>query len=332
MTDYHAWMISQANDDSISADLTPITVDDLPGGDVLVQVAYSCMNWKDGAAITNSAKIVRQFPMVPGVDFAGTVLESSHGDYAPGDRVMLNGWGVGEKHWGGLSQIARVKGDWLTPIPDGLTFQRAMALGTAGLTSMLAVMALEESGLTPDRGEVLVTGASGGTGSIAVAILAGWGYTVVASTGREELTDHLKALGASEVIGRLDAPSRPLGKSRWAGAVDVVGGGPLANVISTLQYGAAVAAFGLTAGAELNTSVYPFILRGVRLIGIDSVMCPPERRLIAWKKLRLDLSDEVIDRLHRVVPMADVPDVAADLMRGAVRGRVVVDVNAGRPL
>jgi len=303
-----------------------LDTDALPAGDVLVDVAYSSLNYKDGLAITGRGKIIRTFPMAPGIDFAGTVAESQHPDYRPGDPVVLTGWGVGERHWGGMSQKARVKGDWLVPLPTGLSLQQAMAIGTAGFTAMLCVMALEDHGLKPGGREVLVTGASGGVGGVAVALLAQLGHTVVASTGRTEESEYLTALGAHEVIGRLAANGKPLESERWAGAVDTVGGTTLAALLPAMAYRASVAACGNAGGAELATTVFPFILRGVNLLGIESVMCPPEPRRAAWARLARDLPAHKLDRMTRIVPLRDVSALSQEIVAGRVRGRVVVDV------
>jgi acrylyl-CoA reductase (NADPH) len=320
---------------NVTASLRTLERNALPEGDVLVSVAYSSLNYKDGLAITNKAKIVRSFPMVPGIDLAGTVVESQHADYKPGDEVILTGWGVGERHWGGLAQMARVKGDWLVPMLPGLTPQRAMAIGTAGFTAMLCVMALEERGLAHTRGapsgrEVLVTGASGGVGSIAVAVLARLGYSVAAATGSASARDYLTALGAQQIVERSEvaAPSGPLGSERWGGAVDTVGGDTLAGVLRTLAYGTSVAACGNAGGVALTTTVLPFILRGVSLLGVDSVMCPTPRRRQAWERLAREVPSDALDRITHVVPLRDAPERAEAILRGEIQGRTVVDVNA----
>jgi len=321
-------LVLDQRDGQLTATLQSLGIDALPAGDVLVDVAYSSLNYKDGLAITGRGKIIRAFPMAPGIDFAGTVAESQHPDYRPGDQVILTGWGVGERHWGGMSQKARVKGDWLVPLPAGLSLQQAMAIGTAGFTAMLCVMALEDHGFAPGR-ELLVTGASGGVGGVAVALLAQLGHTVVASTGRAEERDYLAALGAREVIGRLPAEGKPLESERWGGAVDTVGGATLAAVLRALAYRASVAACGNAGGMELATTVFPFILRGVNLLGVESVICPPERRRAAWARLVRDLPADKLDRMTQIVPLADVPAFSQKIVAGNVRGRVVVDVGQG---
>ena len=301
----------------------------LPEGDVTVKVEYSTLNYKDGLAITGKGPVVRKFPMVPGIDLAGTVEASSHPGIAVGDRVLLNGWGVGEGHWGGLAQRARLKGEWLVPLPAAFTPREAMAIGTAGYTAMLCVMALERQGVTPDKGEVLVTGANGGVGSVAVAVLAGLGYTVVASTGRPDEADYLKALGATEILDRAQfaAPGKPLARERWAGAVDTVGSHTLANVCASTKYRGTVAACGLAQGMDLPATVAPFILRGVTLVGIDSVMAPREERIEAWSRLARDLDPAKLALMTREIGLGETIDTAAALLEGKVRGRVVVDVN-----
>ncbi len=325
-----AVQITKDNDTYLAA-LSDVDESQLPEGNVLIQVEYSTLNYKDSLAITGSSPVVRSFPMVPGIDLAGTVQDSSHPDYSAGDKIVLNGWGVGEGHWGGLAQKAHVNGDWLVPLHASFTTKQAMAIGTAGYTAMLCVLALEKQGVTPDKGEVLVTGAAGGVGSVATSILAKLGYTVVASTGRpEEQADYLKSLGASEIIDRkeLSEKGRPLGKERWVGAVDAVGSHTLANVCATTRYGGTVAACGLAQGFDLPATVMPFILRGVTLAGIDSVYCPKPRRLEAWERLATDLDVEHIELMMHEIPLSQTIKAAADQLDGKVRGRVVVDVNA----
>ncbi|MFA7607498.1 MAG: MDR family oxidoreductase [Rhodocyclaceae bacterium] len=311
------------------AGLTELDEAALPEGDVTVQVAYSTLNYKDGLAITGKGPVVRKFPMVPGIDLVGTVTESHHAGVQVGEQVVLNGWGVGENHWGGLAQKARLKGDWLVPLPAAFTPRQAMAIGTAGYTAMLCVMALERHGVTPQQGEVLVTGAAGGVGSVAVALLARLGYTVVASTGRPQEADFLKALGAAEIIDRasLSEPGKPLARERWAGAVDTVGSHTLANVCASTRYRGTVAACGLAQGMDLPATVAPFILRGVTLAGVDSVMAPRAERLEAWQRLARDLDPARLEMLTREIALGEVVDTAGQLMAGEVRGRVVVDVN-----
>ena len=307
-------------------------VDDavLPEGDVTVRVEWSTLNYKDGLAITGKSPVVRRFPMVPGIDFAGTVTASSNPDWKVGDHVVLNGWGVGETHCGGLGEVARVKGDWLVALPKGISARQAMAIGTAGYTAMLCVMALEKHGVKPENGEILVTGANGGVGGVAIALLAKLGYTVVASTGRMEETEHLKALGATTVIDRaeLSAPGKAIGKERWAGVVDAVGSHTLANACATTKYGGAVAACGLAGGMDFPATVAPFILRGVTLYGIDSVMAPMALRQQAWARLAKDLDMSKLDSITNEIGMDAVIPAAAALLEGKVRGRVVVNVNA----
>jgi len=300
---------------------------DLPAGDVTVNVSYSTLNYKDALAITGKGPVVRKFPMVPGVDLAGTVENSSHPDFKPGDAVLLNGWGVGEGHWGGLAQKARLDGRWLIPLPAAFSAAQAMAIGTAGYTAMLAIMALEKNGLTPDKGEVLVTGANGGVGSFSIALLAKLGYRVVASTGRPQQSDYLRQLGAADVIDRatLSEPGRPLGKERWAGAIDSVGSHTLANVCATTRYRGTVAACGLAQGMEFPGSVAPFILRGVTLAGVDSVMRPYQDRIDAWQRLSVDLNLDLLALISREIGLSEAIEVAGQLLDGTVRGRVVVD-------
>jgi acrylyl-CoA reductase (NADPH) len=301
---------------------------ELMDGDVTVRVSHSTVNYKDGLAITGKSPVVRRFPMIPGIDFAGVVETSSHKDFKPGDAVVLTGWGVGETHLGGYAEKARVKGEWLVPLPAGLTAAQAMAIGTAGFTAMLAVLALEKAGLTPDRGPVLVTGAAGGVGSVAVSLLAKAGWRVIASTGRPEEADFLKRLGATDIINRaeLSSPGRPLGKERWAAAVDCVGSHTLANVLAQTSYDGAVAACGLAQGMDLPTSVAPFILRGVSLLGIDSVMKPKAARLIAWERLARDLDREKIAEISTTIGYDKVIETAHQILEGKVRGRVIVEI------
>ncbi len=311
--------------DPYVAQIRQVRLEELPQGEVLVRVAYSSLNYKDGLAITGAGKVIRSFPMVPGIDLAGTVVESASPEYKPGDAVVLTGWGLGERHWGGLAELARVPAGWLVPLPEGLTLQQAMGIGTAGLTAMLAVMALEAHGLDKSR-EVLVTGAAGGVGSLATAILAHLGYRVVAATGRLSEEGYLRSLGAAEVLERslLAAPARPLESERFGGAVDTVGGAVLAGVLPRMAYGASVAACGNAGGAKLETTVFPFILRGVNLLGIDSVMCPREKRLLAWQRLARELPKPLLEATLKTVPLEEVPALAQAILQGQVRGRVVV--------
>ncbi|WP_329126157.1 acrylyl-CoA reductase (NADPH) [Streptomyces sp. NBC_01465] len=309
-----------------------VTLDenDLHEGDVTVAVDYSTVNYKDGLALADKG-IVRSYPLVPGIDFAGTVESSTHARFAPGDKVVLNGYGVGESHDGGLAQKARVSGDWLVPLPAGLTTRQAAAIGTAGYTAMLSVLALEDAGVTPESGGILVTGAAGGVGSVAVALLAQLGHRVLASTGRPETADYLRALGAAEIIDRttLSEPSRrPLASERWAGAVDTVGSHTLVNALAATRYGGTVTTCGLAQGVELPGTVLPFILRGVTLAGIDSVHAPMERRIRAYDRLARDLDLEKLESMTTVVGLDEVPAVADRILAGQVRGRTVVDVNA----
>lgn len=315
------------DDNGYRTELSDIDDTQLPQGDVTVRVSHSTLNYKDGLAITGKGPIVRQFPMVPGVDLAGTVEHSGDPDFKPGDQVVLNGWGVGEAHWGGLAQRARLQGKWLIPLPAAFSAAQAMAIGTAGYTAMLAIMALEKNGLTPDKGEVLVTGANGGVGSFAIALLARLGYRVVASTGRVSESAYLTSLGAYEIIDRatLAEPGRPLAKERWAGAIDSVGSHTLANICASTRYWGTVAACGLAQGMEFPASVAPFILRGVTLAGIDSVMRPRQDRIDAWARLARDLDVSLLPLISREIGLSEVIDTAHALMDGHVRGRIVVD-------
>ena len=308
------------------------TLDDsaLPEGDVTVQVDYSTVNYKDGLAITGKSPVVRKFPLTPGIDLSGTVTDSQHPLFKVGDQVVLNGWGVGESHSGGLAQKARLKGDWLVKLPAAFTPRQAMAIGTAGYTAMLCVMALQKHGVTPDKGDILVTGAGGGVGSVAIALLAKLGYRVVASTGRLQEADYLRQLGAADVMDRaeLSAPGKPLAKERWAGVVDTVGSHTLANACASTKYGGVVTACGLAQGMDFPSSVAPFILRGVTLAGIDSVMAPRAVREAAWARLAQDLDTAQLERMTREVGLADAIGLGAEILAGQVRGRVVVNVNS----
>ena len=329
MQQFRALVVDREGD-AVQPSIQQLSPDALPAEDVTVAVAYSSLNYKDGLAVTGEGRIVRDYPMVPGIDFAGRVEESQSPAFRPGDQVVLTGWGVGERHWGGYAQLARVKGEWLVPLPPGLSPQQAMGIGTAGFTGMLSVMALEERGLTPGGREVVVTGAAGGLGSLAVAILANLGYNVVASTGRSEAHEYLTALGARQIVDRqaVAAPGRPLESERSGGAIDTVGGDTLAGLLRAMARGTSVAACGLAGGSELRTTVMPFILRGVSLLGIDSVLCPQDRRRTAWARLARDLPRDALDRVMQVVPLAEVPALGRQILQGQVRGRVVVDVNA----
>jgi acrylyl-CoA reductase (NADPH) len=311
-----------------SVSLTDFDESNLMDGDVTVRIAWSTINYKDGLAITGKAPVVRRFPMIPGIDFAGEVETSSHPDWKPGDKVILNGWGVGETHLGAYAEKARVNGQWLVGLPQNLSPREAMSIGTAGYTAMLAVMALERYGVTPAHGPVVVTGAAGGVGSVAIAILAKLGFQVIASTGRREEGEYLKRLGASDILDRseLATPGRPLGKERWAGGIDSVGSTTLASMISMTKYGGAVAACGLAGGMDLPGSVAPFILRGVSLLGIDSVMCPPALRKQAWQRLAADLERGKLEAMTREIGLSDVIETAGTLLGGRVRGRIVVKI------
>jgi len=317
-------------DDGVKVELTELDDSQLPAGDVTVAVRYSTVNYKDGLAVQgNKSKIMRALPMAPGIDYAGTVEVSDSPDFSPGDEVVLTGWGVGERHSGGYAQRTRAKAEWLVKKPDGLTLQQTMAIGTAGFTAMLSVMGLEDMGVGPDDGEILVTGAAGGVGSVSVALLAKLGYAVAASTGRESEHDYLRELGASDIVPRseLSEPGRPLGSERWAGAIDAVGSQVLANVLAQIKYGGGVAACGLAGGFDLPTTVMPFILRGVRLYGIESVYCPQPRRSQAWARLAQDLPLDKLDAMTTVQPLSDVPAITAEILKGQVRGRTVIDVS-----
>ena len=316
--------------EAFSAAVTEIDEAQLMEGDVTVRVAYSTLNYKDGLALTNKSPVVRKWPMVPGIDLAGVVESSTHAGFKAGDQVVLNGWGVGEVHWGGLAQKARVKGDWLIALPSRFSPRQAMALGTAGYTAMLCVMRMEQLGVTKEQGEILVTGATGGVGSVAVSILAELGYKVVASTGKTTEVDYLKSLGAADVIDRatLGEPGKPMQKERWAGVVDSVGSHTLANACAQTKYGGVVAACGLAQGMDLPASVAPFILRGVTLAGVDSVMAPKDLRVRAWDRLGRDIVPAKLDAFTREIGLGEAIGAAGDLMAGKIRGRMVVNVNA----
>lgn len=314
----------------VSGRIESVEASRLPAGDVTVRVAYSGLNYKDGMILKGQGRLVRAYPHVPGIDVAGTVEASTAPAFKPGDRVICTGWRVGEVHWGGYGEMARLKSEWLLPLPAGLGLERAMAIGTAGFTAMQSLIALERHGLTPAAGEVLVTGAAGGVGSVAIALLAGLGYKIAASTGRRALDAYLTGLGASTIVDRAElaeAAKRPLLAERWAGAIDSVGGTTLATVLASLKYGASVAACGLAGGSDLPTTVIPFLLRGVTLLGIDSVMCPMPLRQEIWGRLARDLPVDKLDAMTTVVPLGDLFDLAGEILKGQVRGRVVVDVN-----
>lgn len=322
-------ILIEKDESGYRAGLKEIDESQLPEGDVTIRVSHSTLNYKDGLAITGKGPVVRKFPMVPGIDLVGTVEDSTHPSYTRGDVVLLNGWGVGENHWGGLAQKARLNGNWLIPMPAHFTPQQAMSIGTAGYTAMLCVLALERHGVTPTAGEILVTGAAGGVGSVAIAILAKLGYTVVAASGRPEESAYLKGLGAQEVLDRsvFSSPGKPLAKERWAGAVDVVGSHTLANICASTKYRGVVTACGLAGGMDFPSSVAPFILRGVTLVGIDSVMCPRADRIEAWQRLGRDLDLDKLGVIGREIGLSEAIPIASKLLSGEVKGRVVVDVN-----
>jgi len=336
MKAFNALVVEKKGESEVSVALQSLIEDQLPAGNVTVAVEYTTVNYKDGLCLKAGGGLVRNYPHVPGIDFAGTVESSEDSRYQPGDQVVLTGWRVGEVHWGGYSQKARVNADWLVPLPEGLTTKQAMAIGTAGFAAILAILALEDHGLKPDQGEVLVTGAAGGGGSIATAILAHLGYEVAAvtgrpKTGRPKTADYLKSLGAHRIVAREEiarVSMRPLESETWAGCVDAVGGEMLARVLGQLKYGASVAAVGLAGGAALPTSVLPFLLRGVNLLGIDSVMKPFVQRERAWQRLATDLPLEKLDDMIREASLAEVPELGEQILRGEIQGRVVVDVNA----
>ena len=331
MADEFRALVLEEQENGVLASIKQLTEGQLPEGDVTVLVSHSTLNYKDGMILKGVGRLVRKYPHVPGIDLVGSVETSGSDIYNVGDKVLLTGWGVGEKHWGGFAQKARVKSQWLVPLPEGLTERRAMAIGTAGFTAMLAVMELEANGVKPDSGPILVTGGNGGVGGVAISILAECGYEVHASTGRPQLANHLKSIGVSEIIPREElatTPERPLISERWAGAVDAVGGNTLASILPQIKYGGAVAACGLAGGAELNTTVIPFLLRGIKVLGIDSVMCPSEKRKTAWERIASNLSVGSLDALTEVMTLEDLPELAGKILKGETKGRVVVDVNA----
>lgn len=327
---FNALIVEKNEDGKTHAAVTQITEDQLPEGDVTVAVEYSTVNYKDGLCIGPGGGLVRNYPHVPGIDFAGTIEASDDPRYKPGDKVVLTGWRVGEAHWGGYAQKARVKADWLVPLPEGFSTRQAMAVGTAGFTAMLAVMALEDHGLKAGNGPVLVTGAAGGVGSVAVAVLAALGHEVAAVTGRPETADYLRSLGAARIVAREEineTVKRPLEAETWAGCVDAVGGAMLARVLGQMKYGASVSAVGLAGGAGLPATVVPFLLRGVNLLGIDSVMQPYDNRVRAWDRIARDLPMDKLDAMIQPATLADLPRLGAEILKGQIKGRVVVDVN-----
>ncbi|MDG0990171.1 MAG: acryloyl-CoA reductase [Yoonia sp.] len=326
---FKALVVEKNEEGKTSAAVQDMSIDQLPEGEVTVAVEYSTVNYKDGLCIGTGGGLVRNYPHIPGIDFAGVVEKSSDDRYKAGDKVVLTGWRVGEAHWGGYSQKARVKADWLVPLPDGIDARQAMAVGTAGFTAMLAVMALEDHGIKD--GPVLVTGAAGGVGSVATAILANLGHEVAAVTGRLETSDYLKSLGAKQIVAREEineTTKRPLEAEAWGGCVDAVGGDMLARVLGQMKYGASVSAVGLAGGAGLPTTVIPFLLRGVNLLGIDSVMQPYDNRMRAWQRIAKDLPMEKLEAMVQPATLSDLPQLARDILKGQVKGRVVVDVNA----
>jgi len=322
-------LVLDRKDGKVQAEIRRLQRDALPEGDVLVAVAYSSLNYKDGLAVTGRGAIIRRYPMVPGIDLAGTVVESTSPEFHAGDQVLVTGCGIGEDHWGGYAQAARVRAEWLVQVPQGLSLQEAMGIGTAGFTAMLSVMALEERGMKPGGREVLVTGAAGGVGSVAVAILAARGYRVVASTGRPDTEPYLKALGASRVVPRSEIAAvsdKALEHERWAGAVDSVGGDTLAGILRALEHGAGVAVCGLAGGSMLQTTVFPFILRGAALLGIASSTAPRPRRVAAWERVARDLPREALHGMMKTAALEEVPDLSRRILEGAIRGRVVIDL------
>ena len=327
---FNALVLNKEEDQKATGNVQTINLSDLPEGDVLVQVKYSTLNYKDSLALTSSSQIIKNFPMVPGIDFSGEIEESLNEKFKVGDKVVLNGYGVGEKYWGGMSQKAKVKGDWLVKLPEKLSLKQAMAIGTAGYTAMLCVIALEKNGVTPEDGEILVTGATGGVGSIAITLLTKLGYHVVASSGRPEHSNYLKLLGAKRIIDReeLSQKGRPLAKENWAGAIDSVGSYTLANVCAATKYKGTVVACGLAQGFDLPATVMPFILRGVSLVGVDSVYCPLKERVQAWGRLATDLNLDHLEKMTSVIPIQDVMIASKNMIEGKSYGRIVIDVNS----
>ena len=326
---FNALVLNKKDDNKATGKVEEMNISDLPEGDVLIKIHYSTLNYKDSLALTSSSPILKNFPMVPGIDFSGEVEESSNNNFKIGEKVVLNGYGVGEKYWGGMAQKARVNGDWLIKLPEKFSLKQAMAIGTAGYTAMLCVLALEKNGVTTDNGEVLVTGATGGVGSVAISILNKLGYQVCASSGRAEYSEYLKSLGAQRIIDRaeLSEKGRPLGKEIWAGAIDSVGSFTLANICASIKYGGTVAACGLAQGFDLPGTVMPFILRGINLAGIDSVYCSLENRIKAWQRLAVDLDINQLEKMVSVISLNNVMDSANDMLTGKSYGRIIVDVN-----
>ena len=328
---FRALVVNKDEAGATHAAVTSLEIGDLPAGDVVVAVDYSTVNYKDGLCLGMGGGLVRSYPHVPGIDFAGTVESSDDARYAPGDKVVLTGWRVGETHWGGYAEKARVKADWLVPLPAGLTTRQAMAIGTAGFTAMLAILALEDHGLKPGNGPVLVTGAAGGVGSVAVALLAAAGYEVAAVTGRPETEGYLRALGATQIVPREtinETVKRPLESETWAGCIDAVGGPMMARVLGQLKYGGSIAAVGLAGGANLPASVVPFLLRGVNILGIDSVLIPYARRMAAWERIARDMPKDKLEAMISLHGLADLPQLGVDILAGKVKGRAVIDVRA----
>lgn len=328
---FRALVVNKDEAGATHAAVTSLEIGDLPAGDVVVAVDYSTVNYKDGLCLGTGGGLVRSYPHVPGIDFAGTVESSDDARYAPGDKVVLTGWRVGETHWGGYAEKARVKADWLVPLPAGLTTKQAMAIGTAGFTAMLAILALEDHGLKPGNGPVLVTGAAGGVGSVAVALLAAAGYEVAAVTGRPETEGYLRALGATQIVPREtinETVKRPLESETWAGCIDAVGGPMMARVLGQLKYGGSIAAVGLAGGANLPASVVPFLLRGVNILGIDSVLIPYARRVAAWERIARDMPKDKLEAMISLHGLADLPQLGVDILAGKVKGRAVIDVRA----